>query len=109
MSILDENNRSLSVAEANEIAIRESEGRLHFAEEGGEVFAIHRSEPADDAESPQAGIPLDQSAGAFERRVAMSRLAVTAWGVFEMARAAGPRPERMVHGRASRSVAPQRV
>lgn len=48
-------------------------------------------------------VPLDM----LVRRIPMSRLALTAWGVFEMARAAGPRSERMVHGRTSRSLAAQ--
>lgn len=98
MSLLDQHNRSVGLPEANEIAMRESEGRLSFVEDGSDVMAIYRC-----LDSTHDGEQLPQ------QRIRMSRLALTTWGVFEMARAAGPRPERMVHARADRRYAIQPV
>ena len=112
MSILDRNNRSITLSEANEIAMRESEGRLSFIEDGAEVIAIYwRCDSTGDAELPRqpTDIPKKYCEPIPDRRIAMPRTALNAWGIFEMARAAGPRPERMVHGRANRSVAAQPV
>jgi hypothetical protein len=102
MTVLDQHNRSLTVAEANELAMRESEGRLGFVEEGAGLVAVYRrlgpvvaagykgSQPdADDSPAPQ------------DRRIAMPHLALTAWGIFEMARAARPKPEPMICERTS--------
>lgn len=104
MTVLDQHNRSLSVAEANDIAVEESEGRLGIVEKRGEVFAVYRR--IDEAEGRQSRTDY-ADASAAAREIPMSRLALTAWGVFEMARAAGPRPERMVHGRSSRDLQTQ--
>ena len=112
MSVLDLRNRSVSVAEANAMAARESEGRLSFVEDGLDVIAVYRrSDVGEDADRRHRAIHGDgnlASATAIQR-IPMSRLALTAWGVFEMARAAGLRPERMVHGRANRAFATQGV
>ncbi|HEX4000860.1 MAG TPA: hypothetical protein VHX65_20095 [Pirellulales bacterium] len=110
MSVLDIHNRSLSVSEANEMAIQESEGRLSIVEERGQVFAVYRRfDSADDGEIVDRELVRGDNpiSGEFDRRIAMSHLALTAWCIFEMARAAGPRPERMVHARARRSFATQ--
>ena len=112
MSVLDLHNRSLSVVEANRMAMEESEGRLSIVEHGADVFAVYRGvERFNDADMAQHGGDFaDRPAnGAALRQIPMTRLALTAWTVFEMARAAGPRPQRMVHGRASRSLAPEPV
>jgi hypothetical protein len=107
MSVLDEHNRSMCVEEANEMATVESEGRLEIAVEGEKVFAVYRHfHHLGDPASDDAGSD-DSCTDNVVRRIEISRLALTAWGVFEMARAAGPRPERMIHGRANRSIAAQ--
>ena len=125
MSLLDHRSRSLSVAEANEMALRESDGYLGFVEEQGELFAVYRRhDRADDSNTAESEMAAADSVvaghvavgsataciagSAVDRRIAMSRVALTSWSVFEMARAAGRKPERMVHGRrAEQPLAPQ--
>ena len=99
MSILDQHNRSMSVADANELAIEESEGRLGIVEKQGEVFAVYRRFDDADVSRLRTDTPESATAEFIDREIPVSRVALTAWTVFEMARAAGPRPERMVNGR----------
>jgi hypothetical protein len=110
MSELDEHNRSLTIEEANELAIRESVGHLEIVADREKVFAVSRRPARSDetgiegsADIPHVGANSDCE----QRRIEISRLSLTAWGVFEMARAVGPRPERMIHGHTRRSIATQ--
>jgi hypothetical protein len=94
------------------MAFLESEGHLEIVAESGKVIAIYLdSDQSDDIDSRcnAIGGSANHFIAAPTRRIQMPRLALTAWGVFEMARAAGSRPDRMVHAQPKRSLETQTV